>query len=446
MERDILSRLQAWKDKPDRKPLLLTGARQVGKTHILKEFGRLSYARTHYLNFEEEPGLLSVFEKDFKPARILTELGFHLGTSINPEADLIIFDEIQAAPKALTSLKYFAEEMRKLSVCGAGSLLGLHLANESFPVGKVEFLPLRPLTFLEFLRGTDETQAYTYLSQYDFNEPVPELIHARMWDFLKIYFVVGGMPEPVTTYAAHKQDTVTALEAVRNKQNDLIRAYLADVAKHSGKVQSMHIERVWQSVPAQLARALDDSSSKFTFQEIVPGIRGYARLVGAIDWLQAAGLILKLPIANKAWLPLKAYTTENTFKLYGPDTGLLGALGGLSPKLLLDFTFGSYKGYVAENFVLQEFTAVGILDVVCWKENTAEVEFLFEHEGTIIPVEVKSGGVTKAKSLKVFADKYQPPARVILGAGTFSWDRENRVMRLPLYLAGRLKDALRTHL
>jgi uncharacterized protein len=438
MERIILSGLRAWKAKARRKPLLLTGPRQVGKTYALKAFGKTEYARAHYLNFEEEPGLLATFEKDLKPSRILAELGFHLGITINPSRDLLIFDEIQAAPKALTSLKYFAEELPELSVCGAGSLLGLHLGAESFPVGKVEFLPVHPMTFEEFLRGTGEEQAAGFLEEYDFGSPVPELIHVRLWDLLKTYFAVGGMPEPVLAYNALKDDPFSALEAVRKSQQDLITAYGADVAKHSGKVNSMHIERVWRNVPAQLARSQEGSSSKFKFQDVVPGVRGYARLAGAIDWLQSAGLVLKVPLVNKAWLPLRAHVAENAFKLYMPDTGLLGALGGLSPKILLDYSFGSYKGYVAENFALQEMTAAHAGDVVCWRENTAEVEFLLESNGALLPVEVKSGGVTKAQSLRVFADKYHPPVRVILCAGNYSRDPARGVARVPLYLASRI--------
>lgn len=258
-----------------------------------------------------------------------------------------------------------------------------------------------------------------------------------------MYFVTGGMPEPVLAYAARQGDPFRAMEAVRKTQADLITAYLADVAKHSGKVNSMHIERVWRGVPAQLARAQDGSSSKFVFTGVVPGVQGYARLAGAIDWLQAAGLLLRVPIVNKAWLPLAAHAAGNAFKLYVFDTGLLGALGRLSPGAMLDFSFGSYKGFVAENMALQEMTAAGLAGIVCWHENTAEVEFLLEWNGTLLPVEIKSGWVTQAKSLKVFADKYHPPRRVTLSARNVSVDRAGGVIRLPLYLAARLLQILR---
>lgn len=437
MERSILDQLRAWKAKPDRKPLILTGTRQVGKTHALRGFGKSDFARFHYFNFEEDTRLGRIFEKDLKPDRLLQELSFHLDVSIQA-TDLVVFDEIQAAPRALTALKYFFEEKPGLALCAAGSLLGLHLADSSFPVGKVEFLDLHPLSYGEFLRGIGEDRPADYLESFSWDGPLPEVVHERLWELLKIYFIVGGLPEAVTTYATLKGDPFRGFAAVRKRQQDLLTAYLADVAKHSGKVNSMHIDRVWRSVPAQLARSQDGSSSKFAFKGVVPGVQGYARLAGAIDWLKAAGLIFKLPIVNKAWQPLQAHADESVFKLYHFDTGLLGAMGGLEPKILWDFSFGSYKGYVAENFVLQELTAAGRGNAVAWRENTAEVEFLLENDGHILPLEVKSGWVTQAKSLKVFAGKYRPPRLVTLSAKNFSRSRGGDAFQVPLYLASRL--------
>jgi len=442
MKRNIQTDLMAWKAKKDRKPLLLMGARQVGKTYVLKDFGETSFRKTHYINFEEEPQLARVFEKNLKPSRILQDLSFHLNTSINPGEDLLIFDEIQNAPQAVTSFKYFAEEMPEIFLCGAGSLLGIHLADNHFPVGKVEILTLYPLSFEEFLQGIGDEKSCRFLMGYDFQESIPSVVHEHLWDRLKIYSVVGGLPEVVCAYALLKDDLFRACEVVRKKQRDLITSYLADVAKHSGKVNSMHIERVWRNVPAQLSKAQDGSSSKFSFKGVVPGVHGYARLSGAIDWLKTAGLIFKLPIVNKAWLPLSAYAGDNYFKLYLFDIGLLGAMSGLAPKALLDFSFGSYKGYVAENIALQEMMSTEKGNVACWRENTSEVEFLYEIDGTLFPVEVKSGWVTQAKSLKVFAEKYRPSGRVILSAKNFSWDKPHGIFHIPLYLANRLPQVL----
>lgn len=438
MERTIKIDFLKWKDRPGRKPLLLRGARQVGKTYALKTFGKDAYERVHYLNFEESPALAKIFDKDFNPSRILQEIAFALDSPPPvPGKDLLILDEIQQAPKALTSLKYFAEDMSALSVCGAGSLLGLHLGGSGFPVGKVEFLDLHPMSFEEFLSGIGEDKALPYVQEAP-TGPLPEVVHGKLWDLLKAYFVVGGLPEAVAAYAALKHDPFRAFESVRKIQGDLLTAYLADVAKHAGKVNAMHIERVWRSVPSQLARSLDGSAAKFVFKGVVPGVNGYARLSGAVDWLEAAGLILKVPIVKAARQPLSAFVEENFFKLYMFDVGLLGALGGLPPRALWGFDFGSYKGYVAENFALQELVAAGRRDAVCWREGTAEVEFLLEQGGAVLPVEIKSGWVTQAKSLKVFAHKYHPPFRTILSARNVSLDPAHGVHHLPLYLASRI--------
>jgi predicted AAA+ superfamily ATPase len=445
MDRNIQSDLIRWKTSKTRKPLLLVGPRQVGKTYALKSFGSSSYERVHYLNFEANPGLANIFDRDLNPLRIIQEIRFVLNSPpLNPEKDLLIFDEIQQAPRALTALKYFAEEHPEFSVCCAGSLLGVHLGEDNFPVGKVDFLDLHPFSFEEFLRGIGDERSLPFLMNPPWDAPLPGVVHEHLWNMLKAYLVVGGLPEAVATFASLKDDPPTAFEAVRKKQGELLTAYLADVAKHSGKENSMHIERVWQNVPTQLARALDGSSSKFRFRGVVPGISGYSRLAGAIDWLKTAGLVHKIPIVNSARLPLSAFADENVFKLYPFDIGLLGALGGLSPKAILDFNFGTYKGYVAENFVLQELITAGRKDVVCWRENTAEVEFVLETDGAVFPIEVKSGWITQAKSLKVFAEKYQPPFRTIISARNLSVDEPHRFVHLPLYLASRLPQFIKT--
>lgn len=449
MDRNIQSDLIRWKTSKTRKPLLLIGPRQVGKTYALKAFGSSSYARVHYLNFEANPGLAQIFDKDLNPSRIIQEIRFVLNTPpAEAEKDLFIFDEIQQAPRALTSLKYFAEEKPELSVCCAGSLLGVHLGEDNFPVGKVDFLELHPFSFEEFLRGIGDERSLPFLTDPARDAPLPTVVHDHLWNMLKVFLVVGGLPEVVATYASLKTDLPTALESVRKKQGDLLTAYLADVAKHSGKENSMHIERVWQNVPTQLARELDGSSSKFRFRGVVPGVSGYGRLAGAIDWLKTAGLVHKIPIVHSARLPLSAFGEESVFKLYPFDTGLLGALGGLSPKTILDFNFGTYKGYLAENFVLQELIAAGRKDVVCWRENTAEVEFILEQDGSLFPIEVKSGWITQAKSLKVFAEKYGPPFRTVISARNLSVDAPHRFFHLPLYFAGFLPRfiKLRTNL
>jgi predicted AAA+ superfamily ATPase len=298
------------------------------------------------------------------------------------------------------------------------------------------------MTFAEFLGGIGENRSEKFLADFDFSEPIPGPMHDRFWELFKHYLIVGGLPKAILAYAENKADLFQGFTEARNRQHELYLAYLADMAKHAGKANSMHIERVFQAVPAQMARTLDASAPKFTFKDVVKGIRGYVRLIGPIDWLKAAGLIHKVPIVNKAWVPMQAFTDESVFKLYSFDVGMLGSMGGLAPKTILDYDFGSYKGYMAENFALQELVSLNEGLPFSWKEGTAEVEFLFDMDGKIVPLEIKSGWVTQAKSLKVFTGKYRPEKRVTLSAKNFSRNREMGTYQVPLYLAGRLREML----
>ncbi len=436
MKRHITEQLIEWKSKKDRKPLILKGARQVGKTYSLKDFGREHFPVCHYINFEEDEQAKRIFEPDLKPGRIIDELSFYLDTSINIENDLLIFDEIQHCPRALTSLKYFSEDLPGIALCSAGSLLGLYFGAGSFPVGKVDFLNMYPMSFKEFLLAAGEQRSYDFLDRCWLGSEIPAVVHSRLWELLKIYFITGGLPEVVKIYNQSESGLFTALQRVRDKQQSLILAYQADIAKHAGKENSMHINRLWRNIPAQLAREQNGSAPKFKFKGVIPGVKGYSRLAGVIDWLSTAGLIIKTHIVNCGRLPFSAYAEGNAFKLYFFDVGILGAISNLPPKTIIDYDYGSYKGYFAENFAAQEFLCSGAAELFCWREGTAEVEFLREFDGEVIPVEIKSGWVTQAKSLKVFARKYSPGCRIVMSAKNLFIDRENRVHRYPLYLAG----------
>lgn len=442
MKRDILDNLKTWQNSATKKPLVLTGARQVGKTYTLKHFGENFFPSCHYVNFETDETLAGIFEKDLKPVRIIQELSFYLDAPINLESDLLILDEIQECPRALTSLKYFCELMPEMAVCAAGSLLGIHLAQSAFPVGKVDYLKMNPMGFFEFLEGTGQFRYADHLRHYTGEETIPEVVHKHLWEQLKIYFVVGGLPEIVSLYADNRDDLYSAIKWVRKRQSDLIRDYSADIAKHSGKQNALHIERIWKNIPSQLARDQDGSASKFRFKGVVPSVSGYSRLAGAIDWLESAGLIIKMPIVNSGYLPFPAYMKENTFKLFCFDVGILGALSMLPPKTIFDYDYGTYKGYFAENFVAQEFKFSGSENICSWRERRAEVEFLKEENGNVYPIEIKSGWVTQAKSLKVFSQKYHPPYRTIMSARNIHIDKKNQIHCYPLYLAAKfpLKD------
>lgn len=437
MKRGLISALIEWKTKSGRKPLILEGTRQVGKTYLLKDFGQKHFPQFHYLNFEKDADLEKLFNPNLDPKRIITELSFHLKISIDIERDLIIFDEIQACPKALTSLKYFQEELPQLALCAAGSLLGIHLNAGSFPVGKVDLLNLYPLNFEEFLQGIGDERALAVLQNINVNTEFSDIVHDHLWQQLKLYFVIGGLPEVITTYIQYQENLFQALEKVRLKQDILINNYYADIAKHSGKINAMHIDRLWRSIPQQLARTKDGSIEKFKFKDIIPGIERYNRLANVIDWLEGAGLIIKSHIAYSAQLPLTGYTKENSFKLMMFDVGILGAMSDLPPKTILDYDYGTYKGYFAENFVAEEFLANNVKNLYSWQEKNSELEFLRVIDGNILPIEIKSGNVTHAKSLKAFAEKYHPKYTTIMSANKLYIDKKLHNHCYPLYLAGR---------
>lgn len=437
MKRNITGILHRWKMSANRKPLILRGARQVGKTYILKEFGGAAFPHSHYVNFEKDERLGRIFEQDLKPDRILHELQFYLDRPIDRRLDLVILDEIQRSPRALTSLKYFSEEMPELALCAAGSLLGVALQPDSFPVGKVEFLDMYPLSFDEFLDGVGKDRLAELIRNHDLTKPFPETAHEQLWGLWKHYLVVGGLPDAVNHYREGKANLYEAVQAVRKVQRDLLEAYLADMAKHSGKSNALHIEKLWRNVPAQLARAQDGSARKFKLREGIPGIRGYERLSGPLDWLECANLLIRVPIIDAVGIPLSGYVTENRFKLYFFDVGLLGAASGIAPATFLNYEFGSYQGYVAENFVAQELRSAGDKTLYCWQGRTAEVEFLLDRDGDVVPVEVKSGWVTQSKSLKVYTERYHPSRAYILSANNIRRTTINRY--LPLYTAGRLE-------
>lgn len=406
----------------------------MGKTHLLKEFGRVHFSNFHYFNFEKETELAKIFEKNLIPERILADLSFYTDSPIAIGKDLVIFDEIQEVPRALTSLKYFCEDCPELHLCAAGSLLGVHLNSVSFPVGKVTFQTLKPMSFEEFLMANDD-KGLPFIENISSNDPIPEIVHEHLWEQLKHYFIVGGLPEAISTYLEHRKDLYMAFSRVRKKQEDLLNTYYADISKHSGKVNAMHIDRVLKSIPMQLQQVHDGSFSRYKFKGVIPGITHYDRLSGAIDWLEAAGLIIKVHIVNSGHLPFLGYSKENIFKLLMFDVGILGSMSQLSPKVILDYEYGSYKGYFAENFVAQEFAQGGKDPLYSWQEKKSELEFILEEDGKAIPIEVKSGKITKSSSLKVFYEKYHPPYQVIFSGRPLDVSQE-KVRYYPLYLAG----------
>lgn len=438
MNRLLYSSLLAWKNKSERKPLILKGARQVGKTYLLKQFGQ-EFPRFHYVNFEKDKNLCALFEPNLNPKRIINELGLHFKKDIS-ETDLMIFDEIQACPNAITSLKYFCEDMPQMAVCAAGSLLGLELGPVSYPVGKVDLLHLGPLSFFEFLKACGREKELDFIRTLT---PFSQTTHEHLWGLLKNYFIVGGMPEVVTTFLSCEQtENHSAYKKIREKQETLITTYLADMAKHSGKQNAMHIERLWKNIPEQLAQENDGANSRFQFKDIIPGVKAFSRLVGVIDWLEKANLLIKVKIVQRAEFPLAAFTKENRFKLYLFDVGLLGSLSGLSPETLYQMSFGTYKGYIAENFVAQELTSLGFHPLYSWTENTSEIEFLLEQNGNFLPIEVKAGNKMRSKSLAIFCKKFSPPLAYLLNAKPPQMAKKEIIQHYPLYFVAKLMESL----
>jgi len=437
MKRQYYQKLKEWAASAHKKPLMLRGVRQCGKTYLLQHFGANEFSNVHYFNFEKEPVLSNLFESNLNPHHLISQLNFHQNRAIDIKNDLVIFDEIQAVPRALTSLKYFYEDMPELSLCCAGSLLGVKLNHESFPVGKIQTGYLYPLNFVEFLRAIDENLSADLIESCNADSVIPQLAHDRIWERLKWYFIVGGLPESVQTFIDNMDDLFVAFEKVREKQAQLISDYYADIVKHSGKVNAMHIDRIWLSIPNQLASSVDGSSKRFQFHGIIEGIDRYSRLANALDWLENAGLIFKQPILHTIEHPLSAHVEENRFKLFVFDVGILGALSGLAPRTILDYQYGTYKGYFAENFVAQEFVSTNCRDLYSWQAGHSEVEFVRNIEGDILPIEVKSGNVTRAKSLQRFVEKYASKYRTIMSGRPFKIDNRNGVHSYPLYLASR---------
>lgn len=405
---------------------MLNGARQVGKTYALKYFGNSSFEEMLYLNFEEDPKLCSYFKGSLDPEHIIKTLELHTETTIEPGTTLIIFDEIQQCPQALTCLKYFYEKANEYHVVAAGSLLGVKTSQEKgFPVGKVNFLDLYPLSFFEFLSATNHEQLRSFLEEYATFEPLPQPIHEKLLQLLKYYFFIGGMPEVVAEYI--KQDN---LAVVRDVQLEILNAYERDFAKHAPANEIMKIATVWGQVHRQLAK----ENKKFIFSAIRKSARG-RDYEYAIQWLVDAGLIHKSYLVESPKFPLSAYAHTAIFKVFLLDVGLLGAQSLLSPRIILEgnHLFTEFKGAFAENFVAQELVPEYKRRLYYWKSaGAAEVDFLLEHDHTIYPLEVKSGENRRKKSLQVYSQKYSP--KVLYRASTMNLKATDNFINYPLYL------------
>jgi hypothetical protein len=442
MKRIIEASLLQWKDKEIRKPLLLQGARQVGKTYVLQNFAKKQFSKSHYFDLEELKVELAPIFNDYPldPKQLLDKLSFVSGRTINIKEDILILDEIQAIPRAITALKYFFQSMGGLAIAAAGSNLGVIHSDEPFPVGKIEILHMYPMNFDEFLAGTGEEMALSFLNDFNGGK-TDDIYHRRLFDLLKGYFVTGGMPEVIGQYEVNKDQPLEAFRAVRQLQRQLIFHYESDFSKYAGSTNARHIERVFRAIPLQLANTQDQKSKKFKFKDVISrGYRSYEDLADPIEWLTKAGLALKVNTNLHPSTPIMAGAKETNFKLLLFDIGLLGAMIGLTPESILRYDYGSYKGYFAENFVLQELYSYGLNKIVTWSGRTSEIEFVLEIDGKIVPVEVKSGFNTKAKSLQAFINKYNPSYSIKLTGNRFGFDRQKRIFNYPLYMISKFPD------
>lgn len=440
MERDIMERLVEWKNATDRKPLLLTGVRQCGKTYVCKEFGKKYFEDVAYFYFEGNKGLASVFEYDFDVNRILDELGNVIrGQEIIPGKTLVIFDEIQACPNAITSLKYFCENKRELHIVCAGSLLGVALKrnNISFPVGKVDRLQMYPLTFSEFLRADGGQTIFEGIQKYPVDCELSELYTNKLEKALKYYYIVGGMPEVVAKWVETHN-----FEKIEKLQDNILQDYGNDFAKHAPKSDIPKLGWIWDSIPKQLAK----ENNKFVFSHVKEGKRSN-ELEDALEWLVDAGLVHKLELVSNPELPLSFCSDAMFFKVYMSDVGLLRRKSGVSHKTILEDSdlYKNFKGAFTENFVLTEFIKQGIHPYFWRSGNTAELDFLFEYEDEIIPVEAKAEIHTRAKSYRQYCKKYKPRIGFkfsMKNVGKHEVE-ETTTYSIPLYLIWRVKQYLK---
>ncbi len=426
IQRLIYEKLLAWKQRENRKPLILQGVRQCGKTYILKEFGKEHYHDTAYINFEENPQAAKLFEKDLDPHRILMELGVLLGQKLRPLETLILFDEVQFSPDTLTALKYFHEKTPGYHIICAGSLLGVTLAKpKSFPVGKVEFLTLYPLTFKEFLITHGESDLIEYLQQADVKTPVPEIFDSKLKTYLSTFYITGGMPEVVASWIENRD--ITRVETI---QDAILAAYQLDFARHAPSVDFPKLSRLWESIPAQLAR----ENRKFMYSAVKKGARA-KDFENALRWLTGAGMAHRVQKIDKPGIPLSAYADEGYFKLYMSDVGLLRRTAGVPASAFLNSSslFQEFKGALVENYVLTELIASRGEMPCYWKSgNTAEVDFVVQTENGIIPLEVKSSENVKSRSLRVYRDRYSPPLSV--RASLRNLRKDGSLLNVPLYM------------
>lgn len=424
LKRFILEKLIKWKESKYRKPLILKGSRQVGKTYILKQFGEENYEGVAYFNFDHDEDLYNLFTNTKDPKRILEQLSFIYGKAILPEKTLIIFDEIQECPNALNSLKYFQEEANEYHIVCAGSLLGIRLSHTSFPVGKVDFLNMYPMTFSEFLIADNCENLVDYMKSIKKIQNIPDIFFNQLEEKLKAYFIIGGMPESVDAWVSEKD-----MELVNNVQENILKAYESDFSKHTQNSEANKISLIWNSIPSQLAK----ENKKFLYQTIKEGARA-REYENALNWLNDANLIYKVYNVTKTDFPLKAYNDLSCFKIYMNDVGLLRRMANLDSRIVIegDKLFEEFKGAFTENYVLNMLNI--IFDIVpnYYTFDRHEIDFVVQYKNKITPIEVKANKSTSNISLTRYNEKFDNDLSVRFSMNNLT--QNGKVINIPLFL------------
>lgn len=437
INREISESLFKWRDSKNRKPLILQGARQVGKTWVLKQFGKQYFENVAYFNFDEQPELKQYFEQTKDVKRLLQNLSLIIGKAILAEKTLIIFDEIQECNEALNSLKYFNENAPEYAIVCAGSLLGVALnRGASFPVGKVDFLTVYPVSFLEFL-GAADVQLLDYLNSKNDLEPIPDLFFNQLVDKFKMYFITGGMPEAVVELLENSD-----VEQTQKVLSNILNAYCLDFSKYTENHLIPKLTHIWNSIPSQLAK----ENKKFVYQLAKPGARA-REYEDALLWLHQAGLVYRIFLSKKPALPLAAYDDLSSFKVYLSDVGLLRRLSALDPIAIREGNrlFVEFKGALTENYILQSLIMQFEETPRYWSSgNQAEIDFLIQYQNEIIPVEVKADNNVNGKSLTLYDKQFQPNCRIRFSLKNLK--RDGNLINIPLFMADYTKKILKNNI
>ena len=438
MERSIMKDLIHWKNSKYRKPLILNGARQVGKTWILEEFGRLHFENTAYFNLDQNPDYIQFFEITKDPFRILQNLSMISGQVINENTTLIIIDEIQKSDEAINSLKYICERANNYYVVSAGSLLGITLSKPaSFPVGKVDLLDMYPMTFSEFLMANGDTHLSQYINSYSCIEPIPNAFFNNLYEKMKMYYLTGGMPESVKIWVNDRDS-----KQMQITQSSILRAYERDFAKYPEVRDFPKISMIWNSLPSQLSR----ENKKFLYKAVKEGARA-REYEDALQWLIGAGLVYKIYRSSAPSLPLSACDDMSAFKIYLLDVGLLSRFAGLAPTIFAEDNrlFTEFKGALSENYILQSLISQYEFLPRYWTQENPkhEVDFMIQHDNYIIPIEVKAEDNIKSKSLRIYGEKYKDktPLKVRFSMANLKLDGD--VLNIPIFLADHAKALIK---